>query len=120
MTRLAVTGANGFIARHLITLARTRGYEVHGVVRSKQAARTAILSGAHPVIVPALAADALASAFADCAAVVHLAQIGAERGGESYEAVNVEGTRAVIAAARAAGAPPIGWFSCPGLAHYAI
>lgn len=120
MNRVAVTGANGFIARHVIALAQSRGWEVDGVVRSKQAARAAILAGAHPVIVPALEAGALTRAFAGARAVIHLAQIGAERGGETYEAVNLQGTRAVIAAARAAAVAKVVYLSGLGVAHYGM
>lgn len=120
MTRLAVTGANGFIARHVIALAQSRGWEVDGVVRSKQAARAAILAGARPVIVPALEADALKRAFSGARAVVHLAQIGAERGGETYEAVNVQGTRAVLAAAGAVAVAKVVYLSGLGVAHYGM
>jgi NADH dehydrogenase len=120
MTKLALTGANGFVARHAIALAKSQGLEVTGVVRSKQAARAAILAGAHPVIVPSLEPEALTKAFAGASAVVHLAHIGAERGAETYEAVNVGGTRAVAAAARAAGVPKIVCFSGLGVAHYGM
>lgn len=118
LPRIAVTGANGFVGRHLTQLARSQGLEVHGVVRSKPAARTAILAGAHPVIVPELGEAALRGAFEGASAVVHLAQIGAERDGARYETVNVLGTRAVAAAARAAGVPRIVFLSGLGVASY--
>lgn len=115
---LVVTGANGFVGRHLIQLARSQGIDVHGIVRSKAAARTAILAGAHPVIVDALEARNLERAFAGARGVVHLAQIGAERGGARYAAVNVLGTRAVVAAARASGVGRIVFLSGLGVARY--
>jgi nucleoside-diphosphate-sugar epimerase len=52
--------------------------------------------------------------------VVHLAQIGSEKEGETFDAVNVEGTRAVAAAARAAGVPRVVYFSGLGVAHYGM
>lgn len=120
MLRLSVTGANGFVGRHVVALAASRGLEVDGVVRSKEAARVAILAGAHPVIIPALEAVALARAFKGARAVVHLAQIGAERGGATYEAVNGEGTRAVIAAAKASGVGRIVFLSGLGVTRYGM
>jgi nucleoside-diphosphate-sugar epimerase len=51
-------------------------------------------------------------------AVVHLAQIGAERGGATYDAVNVGGTRAVIDACRRAGVPRVVYFSGLGVSSY--
>ncbi len=120
MTRIAVTGANGFVGRHLTRLAGSQGFEVDGVVRSKEAARAAILAGAHPVIVPGLEEAPLARAFKGASAVVHLAQIGAERGEGTYEAVNVAGTRAVIAAARAANVGKLVFLSGLGVARYGV
>jgi NADH dehydrogenase len=120
LTRLAVTGANGFVGRHLTRLAGSQGFEVDGVVRSKDAARAAILAGAHPVIVPGLEEASLTRAFKGASAVVHLAQIGAERGGATYEGVNVLGTRAVIAAASAAGVKKVVVLSGLGVARYGM
>ena len=50
--------------------------------------------------------------------MVHLAQIGAERDGQTYEAVNVGLTARVAEAARAAGVPRIVSFSGLGVARY--
>src|SRR6185436_11476358 len=86
--RLALTGAGGFVGRHVISAATAEGWEVAGLVRSAESARTVTYSGGAPVMVPALAADAMAPAFAGAAAVVHLAQIGSEKKGETYDAVN--------------------------------
>lgn len=119
-TRIAVTGASGFIGRHLTLAALSRGVEVDGVVRSKGAAQWAIQAGSRPVIVPALEAGALERAFKGAGAVVHLAQIGAERGGATYEAVNLDGTRAVIAAAKAAGVGRIVFLSGLGVTRYGM
>jgi NADH dehydrogenase len=120
VTRIAVTGANGFVGRHLTRLLGSQGFEVDGVVRSKEAARATILAGAHPVIVPGLEEAPLARAFKGASAVVHLAQIGAERDGASYEAVNVAGTRAVMAAARAANVEKLVFLSGLGVARYGV
>lgn len=47
--------------------------------------------------------EALANAFAGCDAVAHLAGINRELGKQTYERVHVQGTRAVIEAAKRAG-----------------
>jgi len=120
MRKLAITGANGFVGRHLTQLARASGFEVFGLVRSKAAARAVILAGGHPVLVEALEADRIAPALERAEAVVHLAQIGAERAGATYDAVNVAGTEEVIAAARTAGVPQIVFFSGLGVARYGM
>jgi NADH dehydrogenase len=46
---------------------------------------------------------ALAKAFEGCDAVIHCAGINREIGRQTYEAIHVEGTRAVVEAARSAG-----------------
>ena len=120
MPRLALTGAGGFVGRHVISAAAAEGWDVAGIVRSAEAARTVTYAGGVPVMVPALTAEALAPAFAGAAAVVHLAQIGSETKGQTFDAVNVEGTRAVAAAARAAGVPRVVYFSGLGVAHYGM
>jgi uncharacterized protein YbjT (DUF2867 family) len=87
--RIAVTGGTGFVGGRLVARLVADGHDVVVVSR-----RTG-----HP-----LADDAdLAGAFAGCQAVVHCAGINRELGGQTYHAVHVAGTTAVIAAARSAG-----------------
>jgi NADH dehydrogenase len=113
--RLAVTGANGFVGRHLVKRARERGLEAVGLVRSPAGARVVEKAGGRAVV-----GGDLRQAFEGCAAVVHLAQIGAERGRETYESVNVQGTERVVAAAREAEVPKVVLFSGLGVAHYGL
>jgi NADH dehydrogenase len=116
--RLAVTGANGFVGRHVTAMAARRGWTVAAVVRSEAAARTVAAAGGEPVLVPGLAGGPLATAFGGARAVVHLAHIGAERDGATYEEVNVAGTGRMVAAAREAGVGRIVLFSGLGVARY--
>jgi nucleoside-diphosphate-sugar epimerase len=118
--RLAVTGANGFVGLHVVAAAALRGHAVRAVVRSETAAERVARAGAEPVEVGALGAAALAAAFRGCAAVVHLAQIGAERGGQTFQEVNVDGTRAVLAAMASAGAGRIVLLSGLGASRYGM
>jgi nucleoside-diphosphate-sugar epimerase len=118
--RLVVTGANGFVGRHVVAHAAGSGWDVSGVVRSNGAARVVGGSGGHPVTLPDLERDALSRAFEGSRAVVHLAQIGAERGGQSYEAVNVDLTGRVVEACRRAGVRRIVYFSGLGVARYGM
>jgi nucleoside-diphosphate-sugar epimerase len=120
MKRIAITGANGFVGRHLVRHAVAAGYEVAGVVRSEAAARVVHEAGGHPVELVGRDPEALVRALDGCAAVVHLAQVGAERGGQSFEAVNVGYTERVLEDARHAGVPRVVCFSGLGVARYGM
>jgi nucleoside-diphosphate-sugar epimerase len=117
MTAIAITGASGFVGRHLVRAAVAAGHDVIGLVRSERAAGLVREAGGQPV---ALADEPkpLARSLAECRALVHLAQIGSERDGQSYQAVNVGLTARVVEAAETAGVPRIVAFSGLGVARY--
>lgn len=79
--RIAVTGATGFIGRHVVSHFRSRGDDVIEVGRPLQRA-------------------AISKALAGAEAVVHLAGVVSTANDEDYIAVNVEGTAAVAEATR--------------------
>ena len=85
--RVAITGGTGFVGRNLA--ARLDPTETVLVSR-----RTGV---------PIDDIDALTEAFAGCDAVAHCAGINREIGDQTFEHVHVDGTRAVIEAARRAG-----------------
>ena len=118
--RLAVTGASGFVGQRLVREAAARGVDVVGVVRSELGARFVAAAGGRAVVVPDLEAAPLARAVLGAAAVVHLAQIGSERGGATYEAVNITGTCRVVLAAAAVEVPRLVYLSGLGVAHYGM
>ena len=83
--RVAITGGTGFVGRNLaqrlddvIVISRRSGIDITDV-------------------------DALATAFEGCNAVAHCAGINREIGQQSFRRVHVDGTRAVVEAARRAG-----------------
>jgi len=82
--RVAVTGASGFIGRHVTATLAARGDEAVAVRRPFEA-------------------SALERMFRDVGAVVHLAGVVSAVREREYVDANVEGTRAVAEAARAAG-----------------
>jgi nucleoside-diphosphate-sugar epimerase len=118
--RLAVTGANGFVGRHVVRHAVASGATLRGVVRSGEGARIVSDAGGEPLEVARPDEDSLARAFSAADAVVHLAQIGAERGEATYDEVNVGLTETVVKACRRAGVSRIVFFSGLGVARYGM
>jgi uncharacterized protein YbjT (DUF2867 family) len=85
--RIAITGGTGFVGSHLaarldpadtVVISRRTGIDIDDV-------------------------DALAAVFAGCDVVVHAAGINREIGDQTFQRVHVEGTRAMVDAARRAG-----------------
>ena len=98
--RVAITGGTGFVGA---ALARELLGERHEVVLVARRARTHMPDGAQLAPVGLADRRALRGAFADCDAVAHLAGINRERGRQTYQAVHVDGTANVVAAAAEAG-----------------
>src|SRR5690348_9339935 len=101
--QIAVTGATGFVGRHVAATLVGRGHRVRALARRPEQARQ-LLGGGALEVVPGDLADAttLATLVHGCDAVIHLVGIIAEAGPATFDAVHVEGTRRVLAAARAA------------------
>jgi dihydroflavonol-4-reductase len=101
---IAVTGATGFIGRHLTRALVDRGDAVHAIVRDHPRRAATPLDPRVTVVHAQLEHNALADAFRGVAVVVHLAGVVSTVQDDEYVAVNAEGTRAVAAAALANGA----------------
>jgi NADH dehydrogenase len=111
---VAVTGATGFVGRHLTDVLVERGHRPRVLVRDPAA-----LPFRRPDavdLVPGSLAEprALATLVAGAAAVVHLVGIIVEDGPATFDAVHVQGTRAVIDAARAGGVHRFVYMSAAG------
>jgi NADH dehydrogenase len=87
--RVAITGGTGFVGSKLAERLRADGHEVVSIGRR---AGVDVTDG-----------QALRDALAGCQAVAHLAGINRELGSQTYRRVHVDGTRAVVEAARATG-----------------
>lgn len=100
---IAVTGATGFVGRHISTVLARRGHTIRALVRSPRRARTLETLGVDLVRGDLADPAAVATLTHGAQAVVHLVGIIVETGRASFHAVHVEGTRRVLAAARGAG-----------------
>ena len=112
MTKILVTGATGFIGRHLIPALLERGHEVTAMVRPgagtgrKDAAlrRFAELDGKLSLVEgDVFDGAALEKACKDIASVAHLVGIIKEHGAMTFERIHAEGTKNVVSAAKRAG-----------------
>lgn len=100
---LFVTGASGFVGQRLIAkLDPSRFGRVVALVRDPERARLPALSGLEVIVGDLLDVESYRSALARCDRVLHLAALTGKASRAAYQRVNVEGTRALIAAAQVA------------------
>jgi uncharacterized protein YbjT (DUF2867 family) len=100
---IAVTGATGFVGRHITTVLVHRGHTVRALVRDPLRGRTLESLGVEPVPGDLADAAALTRLVRGASAVVHLVGIIVEKGSATFHTVHVEGTRRVLEAAGRAG-----------------
>jgi len=102
-----VTGATGFTGGHLAHALRRRGHRVRALVRPRSLAKAAPLEQAGITVAQGdlVDADSVRQAARDIEIVYHVAATYREAGQppKAYIAANVDGTRHVLEAARAAG-----------------
>lgn len=99
MSILAVTGGTGFVGATLVNLARRAGHQVRALTRRPQAEHEGVVW-----IAGALnQRNALAELVAGADAVIHVAGVVNAPDRAGFIAGNVDGTRAIVAAAEAAG-----------------
>jgi uncharacterized protein YbjT (DUF2867 family) len=103
--KIAITGATGFVGRHLARSLSYRGHELALIARGLDG-RDRTVRRVHGARFHALSVtdeEGLARAFEGCDAVAHCAGINREIGEQTYASIHIEGTQAVVNAARRAG-----------------
>ncbi len=100
-----MTGATGYVGSQIVRKLLRREHDVRALVR--RADRAGALADLGVQLVPGDLGDgaALRALVDGAGAVVHLVGIIAETGRQTFEGVHVQGTQALLAAARAAGTP---------------
>lgn len=111
---IAVTGATGFVGRHVAALLVRRGHTVRGLARRPSRARFLQSLAIVPIAGDLGDADAVAALVRGADAVVHLVGIIVEAGGATFQAVHVEATRRLLAAARGVGTVRFVYMSAVG------
>src|SRR5256714_7311084 len=104
--RVAVTGANGFVGRHLIPLLLQRGHDVRALISERPGAEKELpnADGRRPEVRRAdvRKPESLHGAFDGIDAVIHTVAVPTERK-QRFAEVNVAGVAHVVAEARRAG-----------------
>lgn len=104
--RVFVTGGSGFVGRNVIGALRDRGDDVRALARSDRAADVVHQLGAEPVRGDLDDVAAMQAGMTGCDVVIHAAaNVDSWGRAEQFHRVNVQGTKNVIHAARAAGVP---------------
>ena len=96
---ILVTGANGFIGRHLVATLDATGVPCRALLSSPNEDFTQRFPAVKTVCGDLLSEAVLAEALAGTKIVIHLASKNIDQDGEGFERVNVEGTRRLCAAA---------------------
>ena len=99
--RVLVTGGSGFVGREVVHQLHATGHVVRVLARGSRDTVPGIEFFRGSVLKPAT----LAPACIGCDAVIHLVGIISEVGEQTYERVHTDGTRHLLAAAKAAGVP---------------
>lgn len=103
--RVLVTGASGFIGRHLVKVLLEAGHSVDALVR--RSSNQEGLDGARPVFGDILDPGALAAAVKDADLVFHLASLLKMPWAPAFQTVNTEGTHNLAEAIAARTSPPV-------------
>jgi len=116
--RAVVTGGGGFLGRRIVELLCTRGDDVRVVDRQRHTSIEPL--GARVVAADVRDAAALRAAFEHADVVYHVAgRVGFWGPRDAFWSINVEGTRAVLDAARRCGVPRLVYTSTPSVVGYA-
>ena len=100
---ILVTGSSGFLGRNVVKALRTRGESVRCLVRSPSRARVVTDYGVELAYGDILDPASLKNAMRGVDAVVHLVAIIRERGRNTFDRINRQGTESVVQAARDEG-----------------
>ncbi|RIX28360.1 NAD-dependent epimerase/dehydratase family protein [Amnibacterium setariae] len=113
MSRVLVTGASGWLGAAVARDLVAAGYEVRTLQR-----RPSGVDGAEDVLGSVMERSSVERAVEGVEGVVHLAAKVSFAGDEAdFVAVNIEGTRALVRAAKRAGARRFVFVSSPSVAH---
>ena len=101
--KVFLTGATGFVGRHMLERLLVEGHAVRALVRDPQKANLAERARAELVAGDVVEGTKLDEGIEGCDAVIHLVGIIMEKGTNTFERVHHLGTRNVLEAAKRTG-----------------
>ena len=101
--KVFLTGATGFVGKHMLRRLLAEGHAVRALVRDPQKAGSPALPNVEFVIGDIAEGTGLDQGMQECDAVIHLVGIIVEKGSNTLERVHHLGTRNVVEAAKRAG-----------------
>lgn len=103
--KIFMTGATGFVGRHIAARLAADGHELKCLVRASGSESAGYLKGLGAEVAEGdiLSVKSLANGARGCDTAMHLVGIILERRGASFEQIHVDGTRNMLTAAKQAG-----------------
>jgi len=100
---IMITGATGFVGRHLVKALAAGNYPVRCMVRDIGRAKASLPQGVELVKGDIGDPERLREACAGAEGIIHLVAIIREYGGSTFEKINFEGTKNLVMEAKQAG-----------------
>ena len=99
---ILVTGATGFVGRHLVAALASAGHPVRALVHTPSRASVLSAHGVETAYGDVLNPESLVRACEGVDAVIHLVAVLRQSGGQTFQRVNYQGTANVLEAAESA------------------
>lgn len=100
---ILVTGGTGVVGRSTVTALVQHGHVIHLLSRHAERDVRRWSQGVHPIAGNVTNAASVTGAADGCEVVLHLTATVAEHGNQTFDRVNVEGTRNMVREAEHAG-----------------
>jgi len=114
--RIAVTGANGFVAKHTRNLLNQKGVKLYGISRKN----FSNYKSESKIISPSTSINDISRKLKNCDALVHLIGTGRQTIDSTYKSVNLDLTKKIIAICKKSKIKKIVYISGLGVSNNSI
>ena len=114
--RIAVTGANGFVAKHTRNLLNQKGVKLYGISRKN----FSNYKSESKIISPSTSINDISRKLKNCDALVHLIGTGRQTIDSTYKSVNLDLTKKIIAICKKSKVKKIVYISGLGVSNNSI